>query len=66
MELKKEDDRKNEIEKYIMKLKEELDQLNESIDKKYEIKNEFDKVISNTEGAFIKVKYNIYLIYNSY
>ena len=27
----------------------------DSLDKKYEMKNEFDKVISNTESAFFKV-----------
>ena len=27
----------------------------ESLDKKYEIKNDFDRVINNTEGAFLKV-----------
>lgn len=29
----------------------------ESLEKKYEIKNEFDKVIGNTENAFVKVLY---------
>jgi Sjoegren syndrome nuclear autoantigen 1 len=27
----------------------------DSLNKKYEIKDEFDKVINNTEGAFIKL-----------
>ena len=27
----------------------------DSLEKKYELKNEFDKVVQNTEGAFIKV-----------
>jgi hypothetical protein len=32
--------------------------LKDSLDKKYEIKSEFDKVIGNTENAFNKVKFN--------
>lgn len=56
IEIKKEEDRKVEIERIIAKLREELDQLNDSLDKKYEVKSEFDKVIQNTEGAFLKVR----------
>jgi Sjoegren syndrome nuclear autoantigen 1 len=55
IEIKKEEDRKIEIERIISKLREELEGLNESLDKKYDVKNEFDKVIQNTEGAFVKV-----------
>ena len=55
IEIKKEEDRKIEIERIVSKLREELEGLNESLDKKYDVKNEFDKVIQNTEGAFVKV-----------
>lgn len=32
-----------------------INNIEESLDRKYEIKNEFDKVIGNTENAFSKV-----------
>jgi hypothetical protein len=32
-----------------------LEELNESLQKKAEVRNEFDKVISNTESAYFKV-----------
>ena len=45
------------MEQYIIKLQEEIETLNELLERKIEIRNEFEKTISNTEGAYKKVKY---------
>ena len=53
------------MENYISKLREELENLNgknyfkilDSLENKYQLKVEYDRVIGNTENAFIKVYY---------
>ena len=39
----------------VEKIKVQLYELNETLEKKQEVRNEFDKVIGNTEGAYLKV-----------
>ena len=53
--MKKDAETKNEIIQEIEKLNQELEELNFSIAKKEEIKNEYDKIISNTEMAYYKL-----------
>jgi len=65
MEIKKEEERKLELESFIEKLKRDFITLDgnillnnndlDNLDKNYEIKGEFDRVINNTENAFNKV-----------
>ena len=59
IDIKKEEEKKNEIEKIIEKIQIELENLNEHLQRKIEIRNEFERVIQNTEGAYFKVKINI-------
>jgi Sjoegren syndrome nuclear autoantigen 1 len=56
IDIKKEEEKKNEIEKIIEKIQIELENLNEHLQRKIEIRNEFERVIQNTEGAYFKVK----------
>ena len=53
--MKKDAETKNEIIQEIEKLNQELEELNFSIAKKEEIKNEYDKVIMNTNLAYNKL-----------
>ena len=57
VDIKKEEERKKDLEQYIIKLQAEIETLNELLERKIEIRNEFEKTISNTEGAYKKVKY---------
>ena len=53
--MKKDTAEKNEIVQTIDKLSQELEELNASLIQKEELKNEYDKVISNTELAYYKL-----------
>ena len=53
--MKKDNDEKMEITQNMEKLSQELEELNASLIQKEEIKNEYDKVISNTEMAYFKL-----------
>ena len=53
--MKKANDEKIEINQNMDKLSQELEELNASLIQKEEIKNEYDKVISNTEMAYYKL-----------
>ncbi len=53
--MKKETEEKNEIIQTIEKLSQELEELNATLAQKEELKNEYDKVISNTELAYYKL-----------
>ena len=53
--MKKNNEEKNEIIQTIEKLSQELEELNASLVQKEEIRNEYDKVISNTEVAYYKL-----------
>ena len=53
--MKKDNDEKTEIIQNMDKLSQELEELNMSLQYKEELKNEFDKVISNTENAYYKL-----------
>ena len=55
IDMKKDTEEKNEIIQAIEKLSQELEELNASLLQKEEIKNEYDKVISNTEMAYYKL-----------
>ena len=55
VDMKKDTEEKNEIEQTIEKLSQELEELNASLIQKEELKNEYDKVISNTELAYYKL-----------
>ena len=53
--MKKDTEAKKEIVQTMDKLTQELEELNATLIQKEEIKNEFDKVISNTEMAYYKL-----------
>lgn len=55
IDMKKDTEEKNEIVQTMDKLSQELEELNATLIQKEEIKNEFDKVISNTEMAYYKL-----------
>ena len=54
IDMKKDTEEKNEIIQTIEKLSQELEELNATLIQKEEIKNEYDKIISNTEMAYYK------------
>ena len=53
--MKKETEEKNQIIQNIDKLSQELEELNAVLSQKQEIKKEYDKVIANTETAYLKL-----------
>ena len=53
--MKKDTEEKNEIIQTIEKLSQELEELNNALQYKEELKKEFDKVIANTEKAYFKL-----------
>ena len=53
--MKKDTEEKNELIQTIEKLSQELEELNATLIQKEEIKNEYDKIISNTEMAYYKL-----------
>ena len=55
IDMKKDNEEKNEIVQTIEKLSQELEELNAALLQKEEIKNNYDKVISNTEIAYYKL-----------
>ena len=55
IDMKKDNEEKNEIVQTIEKLSQELEELNATLLQKEEIKNNYDKVISNTEIAYYKL-----------
>ena len=55
IDMKKDTENKNEIEQTLEKLSQDLEELNANLIEKEEIKNEYDKVISNTELAYYKL-----------
>ena len=57
IDIKKDEERKKDLETAIEKMKIELDELTEMLEKKVEIRNEFDRIITSTETAYIKVSY---------
>lgn len=64
VDIQKDSERKNEIEQMIQKLQAELENLNMIIDKKIELRADFETSINNTEGAYLKVRNDI-LIFSS-
>ena len=59
IDIKKDEERKKDLETAIEKMKIELDELTEMLEKKVEVRNEFDRIITSTETAYIKVSYFI-------
>ena len=55
IDMKKETEEKNEIIQTIEKYTQELEELNANLMQKEAIKNEYDKVITNTEMAYYKL-----------
>ena len=53
--MKKDNDEKSEINQNMDKLSQELEELNNALQYKEELKKEFDKVIANTEKAYFKL-----------
>ena len=53
--MKKETEEKNEIIQTIEKYTQELEELNANLMQKEAIKNEYDKIITNTEMAYYKL-----------
>jgi Sjoegren syndrome nuclear autoantigen 1 len=58
LEIKKEQDKQYELESQRNKIKNELIQVDAYLQSKYEMKNDFDKVIYNSESAFKKILEN--------
>ena len=57
IDIKKDEERKKDLETAIEKMKSELDELTEMLEKKVEVRNEFDRIITSTETAYIKVSF---------
>ncbi|CDW86659.1 UNKNOWN [Stylonychia lemnae] len=55
VEIDAEESEKRQIEENMKMLSLRLQELNESLSKKYNTRNEFDKTISETENAFMKI-----------
>ena len=55
IDMKKETEEKNEIIQTIEKYTQELEELNANLMQKEAIKNEYDKIITNTEMAYYKL-----------
>ena len=55
MEIDAEESEKSQIEEQMKMLSARLQELNESLSKKYNTRTEFDKTISETENAFMKI-----------
>ena len=59
IEIKNEEDKKKDLEQYIEKIQAQLEDLNALLERKAEIRNKFEKSITRTESAYIKVYYII-------
>ena len=59
IEIKNEEDKKKDLEQYIEKIQAQLEDLNALLERKAEIRNEFEKSITRTESAYSKVYYII-------
>ena len=55
VEIDAEETEKRQIEEQMKLLGLRLQEINESLSKKYNTRNEFDKTISETENAFMKI-----------
>lgn len=49
------EEEKRQIETQMAKLNERLSELGSSLGKKYAARNEYDRTIQETEGAFVKI-----------
>ena len=56
IDIKKDEERKKDLENVIEKMKMELDELTEILEQKVEVRNEYDRIISSTETAYVKVR----------
>ena len=54
-EINTEEEEKKQIETQMRALQDRLDVLKASLNKKYTARNEYDKTIGETEGAFVKI-----------
>lgn len=57
-EIAREEQHRNEIEQQIIKIKNELFTIDQVLENKYELKNEYEKVIYNSDTAFTKILEN--------
>lgn len=57
-EITQEEERKKSILEQILKIKKELEITETSLDSNYELKNEYEKIIYNSESAFKKILEN--------
>ena len=55
MEIDSEEAEKRQIDETMRQLNARLQEINESLTKKYNTRNEFDKTIAETENAFMKI-----------
>ena len=55
MEIDAEETEKRQIDETMRQLNARLQEINESLTKKYNTRNEFDKTIAETENAFMKI-----------
>lgn len=58
-QIKEEEEEKNKIQNDIQILAEKLAKINESLAKKIATRNDYDKTISETEAAYVKVDVTI-------
>ena len=54
-EIEQDEEEKRQIEEQMRALKDRLEELEVSLKKKYVTRNDFDKTIQDTEGAFVKI-----------
>ena len=55
VEISHEEEEKRQIEHQMQMLNERLGEINTSLQKKYQARNEYDRTIQETEGAFVKI-----------
>ena len=54
-EIAQEEEEKRQIEHQMAMLNERLSDIHQSLQKKYATRNEYDRTIGETEGAFVKI-----------
>jgi sjoegren syndrome nuclear autoantigen 1 len=54
-EISHEEEEKRQIEHQMAMLNERLSEIHQSLQKKYTTRNEYDRTIQETEGAFVKI-----------
>ncbi|KAJ3083079.1 Sjoegren syndrome nuclear autoantigen 1 [Quaeritorhiza haematococci] len=55
LQIRQEEDRKRQLESQMHELAQQLERVNQSLTKKYAMRKEFDRVISDTDMAYMKI-----------